>query len=93
MRRSTLTIDGHSYELAQNTQLDELKRNAEEAVQGGGRFIDVTVVGNVVISILLSPGVPVSISSLEVADDDRDAGDGAEPFDTTEWEIGRFFGS
>ncbi|MGG7463287.1 hypothetical protein [Plantibacter sp. YIM 135347] len=92
VQRSTLTIDGHSYELAQSTQLSVLKAAAEDAVQSGGRFVDVTIVGNVAVSILISPGVPIFIATLEVVNDDRDTGDLAEPFDTTEWEIGRLFG-
>jgi hypothetical protein len=87
MRRTTLVIDGRSYELAQGTLLDELKSLIEAAVHDGGRFVDVTVVGNVAISILVSPGVPILLTTRQVSEDDRDTGDLDEPFDITEWEI------
>jgi hypothetical protein len=87
MRRITLAVDGRSYELAQGTRLKELKSSIETAVHNGGRFVDVTVVGNVAMSILVSPGVPILLTTRQVREDDRDTGNLGEPFDITEWEI------
>ena len=89
MRRTTLTIDGHSYELAQGTQLGALKSSVEDAVREGGRFVDVTVVGNVAVSVLVSPGVAVFLTTNEVPEDDRDTGDLTRPYsDLVAWDIG-----
>jgi hypothetical protein len=87
MLRTTLTLGVNSYALAQGVQLDELKSQLEYAVSSGGKFVDVTVLGNVAVSILASPGVPVLLTSEHVADDPRDTGEVAEPFDYTEWEM------
>ena len=88
MQRTTLTIDGHSYVLAQGTQLAELRASAEEAVIAGGRFVDVTVVGNVAVSVLISPGIPVFLATHEVPEDNRDTGDLADPYDDeSSWDI------
>lgn len=87
MLRSTLTIERHSYELAQNTDLQALKQATEKAVAAGGRFVDVTVVGNIAMSVLVTPGVPILLRTEEVPDDDRDTGDVADPFTTSDWDI------
>lgn len=92
MQRTTLTIDGHSHVLAQGTQLGSLKAAAEEAVRAGGKFIDLTVVGNVAVSVLVSPGVAIHFTTREVAEDERDTGELAEPFDESlHWDIADLF--
>jgi hypothetical protein len=87
MQRTTLTLGAHSYALAQGVQLDDLKAKLEGAVSSGGKFVDVTLVGNVAVSILATPGIAVLLTTEEVAHDPRDTGELAEPFDYTEWEI------
>lgn len=87
MQRTTLTIDGHEHVLAQGTDLDAPKRSAEAAVRDGGRFVDVTVVGNIAVSILASRGVPIYLSTRKVLDDSRDTGDLAAPYDDSAWQI------
>jgi hypothetical protein len=87
MQRTTLTLGAHSYALAQGVQLDDLKSRIEGAVSAGGKFVDVTVLGNVAVSVLATPGIAVLLTMEEVADDPRDNGELAEPFDFTEWEI------
>jgi hypothetical protein len=87
MQRATLTLDGHSYPLAQGVELDELKSTIENAVHAGGKFVDITVLGNVAVSILVAPGFPILLTTEEVQDDPRDNGEISEPFDYTEWEI------
>ena len=92
MHRTTLTIDGHSHVLAQGTDMRGLKAAAEGAVLAGGRFIDLTVVGNVAVSVLVSPGVAIFLTTREVAEDNRDTGDLAEPFeDQLQWDIADLF--
>jgi hypothetical protein len=86
MKRTTLTIDGHSFVLAQNTPLDELKSAAERAVSEGGRFVDLTLVGNIAVSALVSPGVSVVLTSHDVPEDNRDTGNLGDPYqDDSMW--------
>jgi hypothetical protein len=89
MRRTTLTIDGRAYELATGTDNDGLKKAIEEAVSAGGRFVDVTVLGNTVVSVLASPGVPILLTSREIDIDDLsdDPNNQADALDIVEWEI------
>jgi hypothetical protein len=87
MLRTTLTLGAHSYALAQGTRLDELKSRIEGAVGSGGKFVDVTLLGNVAVSILAAPGLPILLTTEEVQHDPRDNGDLGEPFDYAEWEI------
>ena len=88
MWRTTLTIDGQSHVLAQGTQIAALKTEAEDAVRVGGRFIDLTVVGNFAVSVLVTPGVAISLTTREVPDDPRDNGDILEPYDHLDvWDV------
>jgi len=88
MRRTTLTIDGHSDVLAHSTHMGLLKSSVEDAVRDGGRFVDLTVAGNVSVSVLISPGVAVHLSTHEVEDDDPDAGDHSKRYDEQSiWDI------
>ncbi|GGE95674.1 hypothetical protein [Mycetocola zhadangensis] len=92
MRRTTLTIEGHSYVLAQGTETATLKASAEEAVVAGGKFVDLTVVGNIAVSVLVSPGVAIVITTQEVPDDPRDTGHLSEPYsDDNAWDIADLF--
>jgi hypothetical protein len=88
MQRTTLTIDGHSYVLAQGTDLGKLKASAEDAVLAGGRFVDLTVVGNVAVSVLVSPGVAIFLTTRSVPVDNRDTGEVADPYaKDAEWDL------
>jgi hypothetical protein len=87
MLRTTLTLGGHSYALAQGVRIDDLKSRLEAAVSSGGKFVDVTLLGNIAVSILTTPGVPVVLTTEQVGHDPRDTGELAEPFDYTEWEM------
>jgi hypothetical protein len=87
MRRTTLSIDGRSYELAPSTDLGGLKAAIEHAVNVGGKFVDVTALGDTEISVLATPGVPILMTSRKVTTDDEDAGGPADVFDIVEWEI------
>jgi hypothetical protein len=91
MQRTTLTIAEKSYELAQGGRIEPLKSALEEAVRSGGKFVDVVVVGNVAVSILASPGIPILLTTREVSEDSRDNGNVDEPFNVTEWEISDLF--
>jgi hypothetical protein len=74
MRRATLSISGRAYELAPEADLASLKEAIRQAVGEGGRFVDVNVVGTIVVSVLASPGVPILLTSRDVDDDTGDVG-------------------
>lgn len=86
MQQVTLTVDGRSYALAQNTDVNRLRTTAEEAVAAGGRFVDVTIAGNTAIAVLISPGVPVLLTIRTVPDDARDTGDLHDPYTAIVWD-------
>jgi hypothetical protein len=57
-----------------------------DAVRSGGDFVDLVVYGNRHVSVLVSPGVAVTIEGAEVDLDERDTGNVAAPFATIdEW--------
>jgi hypothetical protein len=91
MQRTTFTIGGHAHVLAQGTDLGALKATAEDAVRAGGRFVDLTVIGNVAVSVLVSPGVAIFFTTREVSEDSRDTGDLAEPYDASMWDIAELY--
>jgi hypothetical protein len=80
MVRNTLTIGTHTFLLAQNLHIDELKRSARHAVAAGD-YIDFVVVGNRTVSALLSAGVTVVFESYRVEFDARDTGDTDFPYE------------
>lgn len=80
MLRTTINVNGVEYRLAQGRDVDEVKRASVAAVRANGDLVDVVVVGNRLVSILMSPGVPITFESIEVDDDPRDDGDLDSPF-------------
>lgn len=80
MVRTQIAVNGGSFFLAQGQDVEELKERIEEAILAGGRFVDFTVVGNRVVSVLVSSGSQVVISIETVQFDPRDDGDDSFPF-------------
>jgi hypothetical protein len=78
--------------LVPDAELVGLKKAIEHAVSDGGKFVDVAAAGDVTVSILVTPGVPILLTSREVVTADDDTIDTvnvntADTFDVTEWEI------
>jgi len=73
-------IAERSYALAQNADLATIRSDMEAAVQAGGLFVDLVVVGNRAVSVLVTPGIPIVIDQEQVEDDGRDTGDVDRPF-------------
>jgi hypothetical protein len=82
MRRVTMQIDRKTYALAQGQDTDAIEQKVVEAARDGADMVTVTLVGNRELDILVSPGVPITFESEDVAEDDRDDGDLAAPFDS-----------
>ncbi|WP_255305051.1 hypothetical protein [Microbacterium sp. 3J1] len=80
MVQTEVTFDGMSFVLAQNEDVQEIRRQIEAAVQTAGTFIDIVVVGNRQVSVLITPRSHVTISTAAVAFDARDTGELDSPF-------------
>lgn len=80
MIRTHVLVNGTSYFLAQGQDVAAFKHRIEEAARSGGTFVDFIVVGNRAVSVLISSGSQVVISTETVQFDARDTGDEAAPF-------------
>lgn len=80
MVRTTMTVGDSVFLLAQGTDLPDLKRRIEAAVQTPGRFVDVVVVGNRAASVLMFSGIRVVFAIETVQFDNRDTGDELTPY-------------
>lgn len=81
MQRTTITIDGTRFDLAQHGDIPALKRAITDTFPASGGFIDLTVVGNRTVSVLVSPALSIMLESADVPDDSRDTGNLAAPYD------------
>ncbi|MDN3445247.1 hypothetical protein [Microbacterium sp. APC 3901] len=80
MVQTEIVFDGSRFLLAQDQDVDELRRRIEAATKTGGTFVDMVVVGNRAISVLITPSTQVTISVSSVAYDPRDTGDVDFPY-------------
>jgi len=80
MTRTQVAVNDVGFLLAQGQDVEELKTRIEAAAQEGGRFVDFVVVGNRVVSVLVSLATHVVISVGTVDFDPRDTGDDTAPF-------------
>lgn len=81
MLRTTVSINDRAFALAQGSDIDRIKADLLEAVQAGGQFVDVVIVGNRALSILVTAGIPIVFEVETVPADDRDTGDTEHPYD------------
>jgi hypothetical protein len=81
MQRITLTVNDTSHPLAQGQDIENIQAAAIEALRKGGEAITVTLYGNRELTILVSPGVPLTFEMEEVPDEPRDDGDLTKPFE------------
>jgi hypothetical protein len=80
MTRSTIHIGGTEFLLAQGQDLAELRRHIEEALHGGGAFVEFVVMGNRTVSVLITGSDLVFLTEQSVPFDARDTGDVEMPF-------------
>lgn len=80
MVQTEVTFDGTSFLLSQDQDVGDLRRRIEEAVNTAGTFVDLVVVGNRLVSVLITPRSHVTISVATVAYDARDTGDLDYPY-------------
>jgi hypothetical protein len=65
-------IDGQTFALATDTDIDHVKRCIVEAVREGAAFVDIETFGRRVLSILITPATSVRFEVFEVDDDDSE---------------------
>ncbi|MFE7846532.1 hypothetical protein ACFUTX_15210 [Microbacterium sp. NPDC057407] len=80
MVQTTIEIDERRFVLAQAQNLPELRDRIEAAIQRGGGFVSVVVVGNREVSVLVNGSQSIIMTVATVLLDVRDTGDIAEPF-------------
>ena len=80
MIQTEIVFDGSRCLLAQDQDVEGIRRRIEDATKTGGTFVDMVVVGNKAISVLITPTTQVTISVSNVAYDPRDTGDVDFPY-------------
>jgi hypothetical protein len=81
MRRTTLTVGGRAFVLDPDQDVDQLQAAAVNAVKAGGATVDFGPVGSRMLSVVLSPGVPVFFETVEYEEDRAEIDRSAHPFD------------
>jgi hypothetical protein len=80
MKRHYVVVAGTTFFLAQGLDVQTVKDSVVAALRAGGGLVDLVVVGNVGVSVAISPGVVVIFQSEEIDFDSRDSGDLADPY-------------
>lgn len=80
MTQTEVVFDGSRFLLAQDQDVDDLRRRIEAAAKTAGTFVDMVVVGNKAVSVLITQSTQVTISVATVAYDPRDTGDVDFPY-------------
>jgi hypothetical protein len=80
MRRHYVVVAGTTFFLAQGHDVQTVKDSVVAALRAGGGLVDLIIVGNVEVSVAISPGVAVIFQSEEVDLDLRDSGDLTDPY-------------
>lgn len=87
MQRIIVTVSDTAHPLAHDQSIEVIEAAALAAVRSGGDIVKVTLYGNRELSILVSPGVPITFVVVEVPDEPRDDGDLDSPFEPfSDWE-------
>lgn len=78
--RTLITIDGERYLLASTEDVDALRAHIEEAVQDGGRFVDIAAEGSS-LSVLITPRSTITVVRVAASHvDDEPPGVGLPDF-------------
>ena len=80
MVQTTIMVGDSHYLLAQGHDHEALKRRIEDAIRGGGAFVDFVVVGNRTVSAFLDGRERIVLTLETVLFDQRDTGDTAAPY-------------
>jgi len=87
VQRIIVTVSDTSHSLAHDQNIEVIEAAALAALRRGGDVVKVTLHGNRELSILVSPGVPITFVLAEVPDETRDNGDLRSPFEPfSDWE-------
>lgn len=63
MDHASMTIQGRRFDLNPASDLEQLRKVALDAIQGGGAIIEIPVEGGGQVSVLLSGGIPVFLET------------------------------
>lgn len=80
MVRTQVAVDDVGFLLAQGQSIEDIKDHVEQALHGGGGFVDFAVVGNRTMSVLITPSSRVVVSIETVQLDPQDSGDDTVPY-------------
>ncbi|BDZ44372.1 hypothetical protein [Naasia aerilata] len=81
MLRTRIRVANQTFYLAQGHDPELIKMSVVEAALAGAGFVSFVEVGNRTVSVLVTAGVSIVVEHEEVAEDVRDDGDLAYPFD------------
>ncbi|QHC69736.1 hypothetical protein [Rathayibacter sp. VKM Ac-2801] len=81
MRLLELTIGTRHFYLPEETDLGDFERAIEDAARSGGGMIGIPGLHREPVSALITPGVPVFIEHVVLADDSGDDDDLTSPID------------
>lgn len=80
MVRTRIALNDLEFFLAQGQDAAKIRREMEDAVRGGGGFVEFIVVGNRSVSVLVSAGTQIVFTHETVELDVRDTGDDTAPY-------------
>lgn len=69
MKHNMLVVEQRSYHLPDDADLPSLKRAAERTAHHGDEFVDVTITGGAVVSVLVTPGLFVAVRAENLQDE------------------------
>lgn len=72
MRLLELTIGTRHFYLPEETDLGEFERTIEDAARAGGSMIEIPSANQRPVSALITPGMPVFIEHVDLADDSHE---------------------
>jgi len=75
MRLLELTIGTRHFYLPEKTDLGEVEHAIEDAARSGGGMIGIPRLSQHPVSALITPGMPVFIEHVDLADDNREDND------------------
>ncbi|KQR65767.1 hypothetical protein [Frigoribacterium sp. Leaf172] len=86
MDQITMSVNGALYVLTPGQDLEQIKRDVAAAARDGADFATVSIFGNRTLSVLVAPGVQITLQSETVDIDHRSDEDLIAPFETSNFD-------
>lgn len=74
-------VDGVPHDLARGQDVGQVKEAVVQAARDGAGMVTVALVGNRVLDVLVTPGIPIAFESEVLPEDVRDDDARSAPFD------------